>query len=175
MVKMVPLERVRWQLGTTWFIGAGFLFAVLIVQSLAGVYEDSVQAVWGWLLPNIVPTLSLMIGVFAGAALSDHAQTDTMRVRAPFTRLAVGLSIFHLLAVAATIAAFPFLGQISGPDARAMSLFETSNLWLGPLQGIVAAVIGALFFSRNSKGDSGTAAPSAGNADAVIEAGGPTG
>lgn len=156
MPHMVSLERARWSLGRLWFIGAGLIAALLIVQSLSGAHEGRVQGVWGWALPNVMPTLSLMIGVFAGAALQEHVESDSMLVRKPFFRLAYSLSVFHLLAVAGTIMAQPFLGSIEGADANPMTLFDMSNLWLGPLQGLVAAVIGALFFSKTSK-DGGAA------------------
>ena len=112
------------------------------------------QGVWGWLLPNVVPTLSLMLGVFAAASLREQVETDAMKVRSNFAKLAVALSLFHLLAVTAMICAYPFAGTLAGKPVRSMALFETSNLWLGPLQGLVAAVIGALFFSRTCKSDS---------------------
>jgi hypothetical protein len=157
---MVPLEEARWKLGSIWFFGAGLIMILLIVQSLMGVYGDRVQGVWGWALPNIVPTLSLMIGVFAGAALLEHAESDTMKVRRPFVRLAMGLSIFHLLAVAATLLAQPWGPTISGDEDSydVMMLFDVSNLWLGPLQGLVAAVLGVMFYSKTSdgKGDDAT-------------------
>ena len=149
--KMISLEEARWALGKTWFIGAALLAGLLIFQSLAGVYEDRVEGVWGWAWPNVMPTLSLMIGVFAAAALQEHVESDSMRVRRPFFRLTMGLSGFHLLVVAATILAQPFLGTIKGSEADPMTLFETSNIFLGPLQGLVAASIGALFFSKTSK------------------------
>jgi hypothetical protein len=151
MPQMVSLEEARWALGKVWFIGAALIAALLIFQSLANVYEGRTQAVWGWALPNIMPTLSLMIGVFAAAALQDRVESDSMHVRRPFFRLALGLSIFHLLVVAGTIMAQPFLGTVSGSDANPMALFDMSNIWLAVLQGMVAAVIGALFFSKTSK------------------------
>lgn len=152
--KMVALEDVRWALGKVWFIGAGVIAALLIFQSLAGVYEGRVQAVWGWAVPNIMPTLSLMIGVFAAAALQEHVESDSMRVRRPFFRLALGLSVFHLVAVSGTILAQPFLGSIAGSEANPMTLFDMSNIWLGLLQGMVAGIIGVLFFSKTSKNGS---------------------
>jgi hypothetical protein len=161
---MVSLEQARWTLGKVWFIGAALIAAVLIIQSLAGAHEGRVQGVWGWALPNIMPTLSLMIGVFAAAALQEHVESDSMRVRRPFFRLAVGLSVFHLVVVSATIVAEPFLGTIAGSDASPMTLFDMSNLWLGPLQGMVAAVIGAMFFSKTSKGAPGADAADPGPA-----------
>lgn len=148
---MVALEQARWGIGKIWFICSGLLFAVLIVQSLANVYEDRVQAVWGWFLPNIMPTLSLMLGVFAAAALQEHVESDDMRVRKNFYRLATMLSLFHLAAVAGTIAAQPMLATLAGSNAKPMALFDVSNIFLGPLQGVVAAAIGAMFFSKASK------------------------
>lgn len=149
----LPLEQVRWRLGTLWFTGSGTIFALLIVQSLTGVYEDRAQGVWGWALPNFLPTLSLMLGVFGAAALQDEIESDTMTVRKPFARLATALSVFHLVAVAGTLLAHPFsVAFLRKPDSDPdmMAVFELSNLWLGPLQGMVAAVIGALFFSKKS-------------------------
>lgn len=154
--KMVALEDARWALGKTWFIGAGLIAALLIFQSLAGVYEGRVQAVWGWAVPNIMPTLSLMLGVFAAAALQENVESDSMRVRRPFFRLALGLSVFHLIVVAGTILAQPFLGTIAGAGANPMTLFDMSNIWLGVLQGMVAAILGALFFSKTSKNGAAT-------------------
>src|SRR5436190_9299389 len=101
--KMVSLEDARWALGKVWFIGAALIGALLMIQSIAGVYEGRVEAVWGWAVPNIMPTLSLMIGVFAAAALQEHVESDSMHVRQPFFKLALSLSIFHLLVVAGTI------------------------------------------------------------------------
>jgi len=153
MPQMVSLEEARWALGKVWFIGAALIAGLLIFQSLANVYEGRTQAVWGWALPNIMPTLSLMIGVFAAAALQEHVESESIGVRRPFLRVGRGLSAFHLLAVAGTIMAEPFLGTVAGSDANPMALFDMSNIWLAVLQGMVAAVIGALFFSKTSKND----------------------
>lgn len=149
--KMIPLDMARWRLGTLWFASSGLLFSLLIIQSLAGVYEDRVQSVWGWALPNILPTLLLMVGVFAGAALVEDHESDHLMVRRPFYRLSIALSAFHLLSVATTLAAYPFVGATRGDQENTMSLFDTSNLWLGPLQGLVAAVMAVLFFTKTGE------------------------
>src|SRR5678816_674921 len=109
----IPLERVRWRLAMIWFGGAALLFLILIIQSLANVYEDSTQKVWGWMLPNVMPTLSAMIGIFAATAVGERA-AESLMVRRGFARLATGLSLFHLFAVFVTIFAFPFVGTFFG-------------------------------------------------------------
>lgn len=146
---MVPLETARWWLCAIWFGGAALIFGLLIVQSLMEVYEDKVQAVWGWALPNIVPTLSLMVGVLASTALVDTAAADSISVRRPFVWLAIGLSVFHLLCVALAILIQPALpSHAPGKPFDVVRSLATSNLWLGPLQGLVAGVLGTLFFTK---------------------------
>lgn len=149
---MIGLEAARWRLGSIWFAGSAVIAITLIVQSLTGVYDERVQGVWGWALPNFLPTLMLMLGVFAGAALQEHAPSDDMRVRRPFLTLAIGLSVFHLVCVLVTLGAHAFvprLAEDAGSNYDAMKIFEMSNLWLGPLQGLGAGAIGALFFTKS--------------------------
>lgn len=162
----LPLEQVRWRLAWTWFTGAGLIFGLLIIQSLTGVYEQRVQAVWGWALPNFLPTLSLMIGVFASMATVDEDESDRMKVRRPFAKLAMAVSLFHLAAVTATLLAHPysatFFPRLPSGEPNMLAVFEISNLFLGPLQGFVAGVIGVLFFTkRKDQGGSPAAGPAA--------------
>lgn len=148
---MLALETARWRLATIWFSGSALIVIVLILQSLFDVYGGHVQEVWGWALPNFAPTLSLMMGVFAASALAQDAPTDTMEVRAPFYRLAAGLSVFHLLCMLLVIGVQPLLPARTVGDGPPdiMRGFVVSNLFLGPLQGLVAAALGALFFSKS--------------------------
>lgn len=147
-IDRIPLERARQRLGILWFVGSGLIFLVLIVQSLLNAYGARTQGVWGWALPNFLPTLLLMMGVFAGAALLDETESDKMQVRTFFYRLTFWLSIFHLCMVLLTMLAQPYVPALQRGDDP-MSLFDLSNLWLGPLQGLVAAGVGALFFSKS--------------------------
>ena len=146
-IERIPLEQARQTLGTLWFIGSGLIFVILIVQTLGNAFGDRIQGVWGWALPNFLPTLLLMMGVFAGSALLDETESDKMLVRRFFYRITFWLSIAHLGAVLLTMLSQPFLPALNG-GRDAMAGFDLSNLWLGPLQGLVAAGIGTLFFSK---------------------------
>ena len=57
------------RLASLWFVGGGILLLLVILQTLLGGYGDKSGDAFGWLLPNIVPTLSLIIGVLVSDAL----------------------------------------------------------------------------------------------------------
>lgn len=126
----------KW-LATIWLLGGAFLFALFIVQSVSGKYDPRVQDAWGWLLPTIMPTLSLIIGVLAANAVSPKPQGG--QVDRYIFWLAMGLSVAYLAAVVFTVIAQPFV--LRSP----LDLFSLSNLWLGPLQGLVAGTLGVFF------------------------------
>jgi len=133
---MIPLETARWRLATVWFGGGAVIATILAVQSLFNVYGDKVPQVWGWALPNIVPTL----------------------------RLSLGLSCFHLFCVTTVILAGPILpSRAPEQEFDLLHSFVISNLWLGPLQGLVAAALGVLFFSKAAKSKEGASPTAAHN------------
>ena len=126
----LPLEQARTKLATLWFVGAGSLFALLVVQSILGRYGKQVQQAWSWFIPTTVPTLSLMLGVLGSAALGSQ---DRRSVRRTFYDIAWWLSLFYLVILGATIVLQP-LGPMD-----ALELYQLSNYWLGPIQGLVVA------------------------------------
>ncbi len=140
---LIPLDTVRTRLAILWGIFASVIFVVLVLQSLMDRYKDKTQEVWGWLLPTIMPTLTLIITVLSYTALDPLASRAV--VRKTFYRLAAGMSAFYLLLVLLTILMQPFTGADAELAAQQM---RTSNLWLGPLQGLVAAALGVLFVSK---------------------------
>ncbi len=150
----------RW-LASTWFIGAGLIFFVVLVQSMLGRYGDDANEVWGWLLPTVVPTLSLIVGVLVFDAM--QAGEPNKRIDRFLFRLTLGLSIAYLTSVALVIALQPFA------RAPALELMTQANIWLGPLQGLVAAAMGA-FFVKAAHAD-----PAAGESGAGQEAAAPQG
>jgi len=147
--KLISLETARWRLARVWFIASGIVFVTLVAQSVGTVYEGRLQSAWGWALPNFVPTLALMVSVFAADALRPYDAAHELKVREPFFKLSMGLSIFYLIILFATILAEPlFLTFRSDPNTSPVQLLEISNLWLGPLQGLVVAALGVLFFLK---------------------------
>lgn len=145
--QMTPLDDVRARLARVWLCGAGGIFLVLVVQSLLHVYGDLTQEAWGWFLPTILPSLGMIVTVLTYTAL-DPQLTGSV-VRKNFVAIALWLSVLYLVTVSLTILIQPFASR--NPE-EAVGLMRTSNLWLGPMQGIVASALGVLFVSKEGSG-----------------------
>jgi hypothetical protein len=139
----MPLEDARNKLATVWFTGAGAMLALLAVQSILGKH-DKLQEVWSWFVPNVIPSLSLMLGVIAADALSSTE--DARSVKVTFFRIARGVSLFYLTLLALTILLEPFSPR------PGMELFTLSNYWLSPTQGLAVAAVGAVFATQERGG-----------------------
>lgn len=141
----IPLDRARWQLAKLWFVLVTPTIGILIIQSIFGKYEGRAHNIWGWALPTVMPTLSLIIAALGATAL--EADKSKAEVKRPFYATACWLSAVYLLLILATILVEPLTHYES------LELLGLSNLWLGPFQGLVASSIGVLFLTKQPKGD----------------------
>jgi hypothetical protein len=112
---------------------------------LLGTFGDKVQEVWGWALPTIIPTLAMIVTVLGYTALDPS--TSTAIVRRSFFRISWWLSLFYLLLILLTILIQPFLSSMNDR----LQAMRISNLWLGPIQGLVASSLGVLFVTKRTK------------------------
>jgi hypothetical protein len=133
----LSMTAARRRLSVVWFTGAGLLFLVMIVQTVFDHYGSDAEEAWGWLLPGILPTLSLIIGVLVMDALGKSVKAAAVDGFMFWT--AFGLSVFYLLMVALPILLQPFTGL------EPLTTLKQSNLWLGPMQGLVSAALAAFF------------------------------
>lgn len=133
----LPMAKCKQRLAVLWFCGAGVLFFLMLSQTILGRYGDKSSEAWSWLLPTIMPTLSLMIGVLVMDALGRGIKI--MEVDVFLFKLTFGLSSAYLAAVLLIVLLQP-LSTLSP-----FELMSQSNLWLGPFQGLVAAAMGAFF------------------------------
>ncbi len=97
----ISMRTCRTRLAVVWFIGAGFLFILFIFQTVFEHYGNKTTEAWGWLLPTVLPTLSLITGVFATDVLGKSLTVKT--VDQFLYRLTLSLSSLYLLAVSLTI------------------------------------------------------------------------
>ena len=144
----MTLKRAKRDLFLLWMSGGILLFIVLIAQSYGGHYEPKTREAWGWLLPLILPTLALIIGVVVADAQTgknQDADEAAANVGPMVYWLGFGLSLFYLLLVALAILVQPM------SQSSPMEVLQLSNLWLGPLQGLTAGVLAVFFRSSKPK------------------------
>jgi hypothetical protein len=137
---MEVLEGQR-KLAVLWFFGGGISALILIIQSITGYYGDKVSDAWSWLLPYVLPILTLIVSaVFADAT----KKTSNITVNLFAYRSSLWLSVFYLLCLDVSLLA----GNLTpyGP----LQLMKTSVLWLGPLQGLLGIALGVFFVKRKS-------------------------
>jgi len=155
--KSVTLETARWKLASIWFPGVGIIYVLMVLQSMGGIYGQDIGKAWAWCLPNTIPTLGLMLSVFTAYALISRSMEDTMTVRLPFYRLTMYISIFYIANVFVVIVAAPYSALQSANDsADLVGALQQANFWLGPLQGLAAASLAALFFTKADEAESQT-------------------
>ena len=119
-----------------WCFGGLFLFIILIIQTVGDIYGLKVDEAWSWFLPTIIPTLTLMITV----AIIDFSQSSAEQKQSDrfLFQLAFWISFLYLVLVTLTL-----LRPVS--LYTPIEMMKKSNLWLGPLQGLVTASLGAFF------------------------------
>jgi len=132
----IEMGKCKRRLSKLWFIASGFLFLIILLQTIFEHYGENANEAWEWLLPSVMPTLSLMIGAYVvdikGKGIAKK------RVERYIYRISFMLSAVYLLALMLTILLQPF---------SSLNLMEQVNhCWLGPFQGIVSASIGMFFF-----------------------------
>lgn len=141
MSPRIPLPACQRQLALMWFFGGGLVFLLMVVQTLLGKYGNQSERAWSWFLPTILPTLT----VIAGALAYDARQPNLDATVDQFAfRSSLGLSIFYLVLVLSTLIFQPFTGKTP------LDLMNVSNLWLGPVQGLVGIFLGLFFGSRKT-------------------------
>ena len=137
------LRKAKRRLAVLWFVASALLIALILIQTITGKYQNLVSQAWSWLLPTVMPTLSLVVAVLVSDQLGRNPHE---RAADPFLLgLCYGLSLFYLLAVAAVIVFYKFSGF--GP----LKFMQASSIFLGPLQGLVSAALAAFFVKEKTK------------------------
>lgn len=137
MNTQVSIRICKKRLGLLWLSSSLVIFLILVGQSIFGKFGDHVEKAWAWFLPTVMPTLMLIVSVWAHDALQEKGGTH--KVDRSMYVVSVVLSLLYLFTVAATFLVQPFT------DMSLLVLMQLSNLWLGPLQSLVAGALGVFF------------------------------
>jgi|ERR1017187_2903081 hypothetical protein len=130
------MKKYQQTLAIIWLIGSAATATILFFQMQSGHFAGKEKEVWSWFLPNVMPTLLLIIGVLVASAIKptiNPANPDSF-----LFKVTAGVSVFYLFLVFATVA-FQFTGT------PALDLMRNANFLLGPMQGLTAATLGVFF------------------------------
>jgi hypothetical protein len=140
-VLAMEVSDAQQRLACLWLCGGAISAVILIIQSIAGYYGDKFSDAWSWLLPYVLPTLTLIIS----AVVADAREKTSDRTVDLFAyRSTFWLSVFYLLCLDVSLLAGNFTPY--GP----LQLMKMSVLWLGPLQGLIGIALGVFFVKRKN-------------------------
>jgi len=127
------------RLAKVWVGCVLFIVGLFFAQTMAGKFGDHSKEAWGWLLPTVMPSLSLIVG----AVVADKYRGLSKRTTADrfAYRLSLGLSWFYLLLILCSILLQPL--SPFGP----LEMFSLSQFWLSPVHALVGIALGVFFTS----------------------------
>ena len=136
----IEMTKCKKGLGILWLSGAGIIFVILLGQSIFGHYGKRTNEAWHWFLPTVMPTLSLIVSAWV---IDARGKAVKQKPISKFIYKGTwGLSTFYLIVVLLSILAQPFI--LMSP----VEWLNQSDLWLGPLQGLVIAATGIFFLKK---------------------------
>jgi len=136
----IEMTKCKKGLGILWLSGAGIMFIILLGQTIFGLYGERTNEAWHWFLPAVIPTLSLIVSAWVIDARGKAVEQKP--VSKFIYKGTYGLSAFYLFVVLLSISAHPFI--LMSP----VEWLNQSDLWLGPLQGLVITATGIFFLKK---------------------------
>jgi hypothetical protein len=136
----IELQRAQNRLLLLWMLGSAVVFLFTLFKTFDP-SATSMNKIWSWTIPSIFPTLLLIAGARAGTAIANQKGKEK-EVDRLFFRVTVGVSAFYLITVFTTLWAAVHWSSDS------LEFLATSSFYLGALQGLTSATLGAFFVSR---------------------------
>jgi hypothetical protein len=125
-----------------WFIYSFVIILIFVTFTITNRFNVHTSDAWQWLLQQIVPVLTLMVGVFVN---SSHNNSDTRKIKKFYFRLAIFLSLGYLVLLTLTILSIPFAYKFTSMSAY--DFLKRCTVYLIPFLGIATASLG-IFFTK---------------------------
>src|SRR5687768_14049340 len=131
----ITLSGSRIVLTIVWAIGFVIPLLILASQTYFGtVYHGKEAEAWSWFIPNIVPTVGVIIATLASTAFEmDPAEKP---VSVAFFGVTVGVSVLYVALFILVFALTPLT------DSPPLETLKRSSLFLGVIQGVVTTCLG---------------------------------
>lgn len=131
------------KLSVLWFICSFAVILLFVVFTVTPRFENIVNDAWQWLLNQIIPVLTLFIGIFVKAS---SGKTKPVKVNIFYYRLTWYLSLGYFLLLFLTIFAIPLAFIYT--NRGTLDFLKLSSAYLIPFLGLVTASLGMFFSAR---------------------------
>ncbi|WP_321870956.1 hypothetical protein [Burkholderia ubonensis] len=129
----------RWLAGI-WFVACALLFVLLMLRTIKGASPTVTTELWKWILPNIVPFVSLITGaIFVIRPVDGSDAVDGF-----VFYIAVAGSVLYLVTLFLLLVFSPHYQ----PNVDEGAFLRTTNFWLAPLQAVDSAALGIFFMKQ---------------------------
>lgn len=138
----MEFQKAKKNLSSLWFILSGIIGFLMIIQTISDKYGSFTSEVWNWLLPSIIPTLSLIMSIFI---IDIKGKQSNRQIDSFYFKLSFSLSLLYLLTILLMIITI----SESKEGINKINFLKDSNIFLGPFQGLVNASMGFFFFKKS--------------------------
>ncbi len=135
----------RKRLAILWVLFFMVEFVFLLIQSV-GWLEGQFAPVFKWYLPHIIPTMTLILGIFS--ATQKNPKGGSQSASSFLFRLCFIFSLFYLLLLTCLCISGPFVVKEGNGS---LYFLKESNVWLIPLQSLVGICMGWFFWNSKNK------------------------
>jgi hypothetical protein len=140
MNEVYELRDCQMKLAILWLVGSALPLFSMLILTLRDYWGGKEQEAWGWLLPAVIPILTLIVGSVAATG-DQNVSRDVPKLT---YRVALWLSFFYLFAVIFTLGMTPY-------DADHLKPLHKSSWMLGAIQGLIGTSMGVFFSSARSR------------------------
>lgn len=139
MNKEITFFHAQKKIALLWFVFCGVIFLLLFLQTNLDKFEEHTNEIWNWILPNLVPTLSLILSVFI--AEQNKKPYIKKYVSMFYYRLVYGVSLVYLSTIFLLIILNPLF------EKTFLEMIKESVYYLMPFQGLIGLTLGYFFSS----------------------------
>lgn len=129
----------------TWILGFFLLFLFFLVQTITGRYKN-IQGHWEWFLPQILPTLSLMLSAFFANA-DKNAKSDKLVIDIWYFRICQIISYVYFIVFLIVLFSY------TKDKGNILEYYRGFSIVFSVFQTLLSASLG-FFFVKSHKGNS---------------------
>ena len=138
----IPLGSCQWKLAGLWLIAGFILFGLMLGQVAGGRYGSQHERAFGWLLPNLLPSLSMIAGAIVFNVRTPQSGMHVTRFAFNAT---LWFSVFYLAVLLLVLLLVPVAEQ--GVRIAPVDWLEVPRSLVSGLSTLVSAALGAFFVS----------------------------